>query len=165
MIDLENDEGEIESFNWFTRVAGLLPVDDPLCSLFADPTDLGCLVTREEENIVARTRFFDVHPFLDVEDFVTADRITIGEEVLGPLAGNLRVSGATFALDQLQVGYREGVVTGQLIVERRAAGPQVYFRGNVTGVRPAGSDEVLDANAALSFAPRTLAMDGRVGFT
>jgi translocation and assembly module TamB len=47
-------------------------------------------------------------------------------------------------------------------VDAHPSDPRLLFRGNVTGVRPSGSEDVLDANAALTLALRTLDVDGRV---
>lgn len=111
-------------------------------------------------NPFARTRFFDVRPFLGADDYISADAIRYGGTKLGALAGNLRVLGETFALDRIEVGYREGTITGQLIVDASASDAAVKFRGNITGIRPAGSDQVLDANAAFTFLPETLELTG-----
>lgn len=117
---------------------------------------------------LARNRFSDVQPFLGGDDWLSAERLVVLGEPVGPLAGNLRVSGTTFALDRLQVAWREGVVTGQLLVDwptladRPRDTTAVTFRGNATGIRLPGSDEVLDANGALVLRPASLQLDGTV---
>ena len=111
-------------------------------------------------NPLGRARFPDVQPFLERDAFLSATRILLADQVLGPLAGNLRVEGTTVALDRLQVGYRGGVVTGQLEADLRPSAAYVTMRGNATGVRGREDDELLDANFALRFAPETLALDG-----
>jgi|GEM_PF-1935241 len=117
---------------------------------------------RAPDNVVARARFFDVQPFLDIEDYLTANRVSVAGESFGPVAANLRVAGTTLSMDQLQVGYRGGTVTGKLICDYRPGDTTVMFRGNATGIKPSGSDEVFDANAALTFQPDTLALTGKV---
>ena len=115
------------------------------------------------KNLYSRTRFLDVHPFLRDRHFLTVQRITAMGETIGPLAGNLRVERDTVALDQLQLGYRGGNISGQLLVDYQMGSPSVQFRGNITGVRPdSGEDQVLDANAAITFVPKKLALEGRI---
>jgi translocation and assembly module TamB len=111
---------------------------------------------------LSETRFFDVHPFLAGDDYVTARSIRFRGETLGPLAANLRVDRTDFALDQLQAGYRGGQVVGQVRAAYRAGDPIVRLRLNVTGLRTKKSGGVLDANAALSFVPGALTLDGKV---
>ncbi|MBK8591658.1 MAG: hypothetical protein IPN77_21560 [Sandaracinaceae bacterium] len=111
-------------------------------------------------NPLGRARFPDVQPFLERDAFLSATRILIADQVLGPLAGNLRVEGTTVALDRLQVGFRSGVLTGQLEADLRPSAAYVTMRGNATGVQGREPEDLLDANFALRFAPETLALDG-----
>ena len=120
------------------------------------------LFASASKNLYSRARFADVHPFLNEDNFLAIERVSVMGQDLGPIAGNLRVSRQEFALDQLQVGFRGGSITGQLIVDYNLDNPRVAFKGNVTGIRPTSSKEVLDANATLNFLPRKLLMDGRV---
>jgi translocation and assembly module TamB len=116
------------------------------------------------KNLYSRTRFLDVHPFLRGQHFLSVDRVWLGMgQPIGPIAGNLRIERDSLALDQLQLGYMDGNISGQLVVDYRNGKPRVLFRGNATGIRPdRNSDEILDANAALVFSPDPLALEGRV---
>ncbi len=114
------------------------------------------------KNIYSRTRFLDVQPFLESENYISLDSLVLMGQEFGPMAGNLRVDRDTFALDQLQVGYKGGKLAGQLVVDYERGNPRVFFKGNVTGVRPSESDDVLDANATLTFVPRKLSLQGRL---
>ncbi|MEM1416840.1 MAG: hypothetical protein AAGH15_18225, partial [Myxococcota bacterium] len=115
-------------------------------------------------NVLVQTRFPDVQPFLDTQDFVSARQIVVGEDVIGPLAGNLRIDGLSFELDRLQVGWRGGVIDGRLEADVTPGRSQMAFRGNVTGLRPEAEedDDVLDANLALTLVPEDYALDGTV---
>ncbi|MEO0325301.1 MAG: hypothetical protein AAF447_20255 [Myxococcota bacterium] len=113
-------------------------------------------------NVLARTRFPDVQPFLAAQDFVRMDTLRVGEEQLGPLAGNLSVDGLELGLDRLQVGWRGGVLDGRVDADFTPGRGRVAFRGNVTGLRPDGGDDVLDANLALTLVPSEYALDGTV---
>jgi translocation and assembly module TamB len=115
------------------------------------------------KNLYSRTRFLDVHPFLRGQHFLSIDKIWFMNEAIGPIAGNLRVERDSLALDQLQLGYLGGNISGQLVVDYRNGKPRVMFRGNATGLRSsADSKEILDANAALVLSPEPLALEGRV---
>jgi translocation and assembly module TamB len=115
------------------------------------------------KNLYSRTRFLDVHPFLRGEHFLSIDKVWFKDDAIGPIAGNLRVERDSLALDQLQLGFLGGNITGQLVVDYGNGKPRVLFRGNATGLRP-GKDgkEILDANAALVFSPDPLALEGRM---
>ncbi len=118
------------------------------------------------KNLYSRTRFLDVHPFLRGQHYLSVNKVWLGMgQPIGPIAGNLRIERDSLALDQLQLGYLGGNITGQLVVDYRNGKPRVLFRGNATGLRPSkNSDEILDANAALVFSPDPLALEGRVQF-
>jgi hypothetical protein len=115
------------------------------------------------KNLYSRTRFLDVHPFLRGEHFLSIDKVWFMDDAIGPIAGNLRVERDSLSLDQLQLGFLGGNVTGQLVVDYGNGKPRVMFRGSATGLRPGkDSKEVLDANAALVFSPDPLALEGRM---
>jgi translocation and assembly module TamB len=116
------------------------------------------------KNLYSRTRFLDVHPFLRGQHYLSVDKVWLGMgQPIGPIAGNLRIERDSLALDQLQLGYMGGNISGQLVVDYRNGKPRVLFRGNATGLRPdKNSREILDANAALVFSPDPLALEGRV---
>jgi translocation and assembly module TamB len=112
---------------------------------------------------LADARFFDVHPFLATNDYVTADAIRIGSlPVLGPLAANLRIERTGFILEQLQVGYSGGQIVGQSRVAYRDGDPIVRLRLNATGLRSPKTGEIFDANATLNFEPVALTLDGKM---
>ncbi|MET0391451.1 MAG: hypothetical protein ABW321_36085, partial [Polyangiales bacterium] len=112
---------------------------------------------------LSEARFFDVHPFLKGTDYVTAKSITLrGLSPLGPLAANVRLERSDFLIDQLQVGFNAGQIVGQVRVSYRDGDPIVRMRLNGTGLRTSGSNDVFDANAALSFVPNAMTLEGKV---
>jgi len=112
---------------------------------------------------LADARFFDVHPFLAGNDYVTADAIRIGSlPMLGPLAANLRIERTGFLLEQLQVGYSGGQIVGQSRVAYRDGDPIVRLRLNATGLRSPKTGDIFDANATLNFEPVALTLDGKM---
>jgi translocation and assembly module TamB len=109
------------------------------------------------------TRFFDVHPFLSASDYVTARSISLGGLApIGPVAANVRVERSDFIIDQLQTGYRGGQIVGQVRVAWRDGDPIVRLRLNATGVRSGKSNDVFDANTALTFVPQAMTLDGKM---
>ncbi len=113
-------------------------------------------------NVLARTRFPDVQPFLAAQDFVRLEALRVGDEMLGPLAGNLRVDGLAVGLDRMQVSWRGGILDGRVNADLTPGRGRLTFRGNVTGLRPDGGEDVLDANLALTLVPSEYALDGTV---
>ncbi|HKO92908.1 MAG TPA: hypothetical protein VJU61_17250, partial [Polyangiaceae bacterium] len=65
-------------------------------------------------------------------------------------------------IDQLQVGYGGGQIVGQARIAYRGGNPIVRLRLNATGLRSTRTDEVLDANATLSFEPTTMTLNGKL---
>lgn len=120
------------------------------------------IVEQQGANPFALVRFHDLHPFITGRSFISLDRLRLGPFEAGPLAGNLRIMGKVISLDQLEAKWRDGHITGQLVVDTSRARPAAYFRGAVTGVRPSDSDERLDANAALNIDLAHMDMEGRV---
>ncbi len=120
------------------------------------------MVVGPAPNVYSRVRFHDLHPFLTGGSFLRADRVRVGPVDIGPLAGNFRMVHNLLALDQIEAGFRDGTVAGQLVVNYLPDDTVVLFRGNATGLRPSRTDERLDANAALVLALDRMELDGRV---
>jgi hypothetical protein len=120
------------------------------------------ILTGPPRNIYSRTRFLDTHPFLQGDNFLSVESLSVAGQTLGPIAGNLRINRDMFSLDQLQIGYRDGRISGQVIADYQAGKPRVLFKGNLTGIRPTQSEDVLDANATLIFVPDKLDLQGRI---
>jgi len=109
-------------------------------------------------------RFFDVHPFLAGDNYVTADSIRTGVlPAFGPLAANVRLERTGLLIDQLQVGFSGGQIVGQARLAYRDGDPIVRLRLNATGLHSARRpDDVFDANATLSFEPVAMTLDGKL---
>ncbi|HEY2734453.1 MAG TPA: hypothetical protein VGI70_10740, partial [Polyangiales bacterium] len=138
---------------------GVIPILEEFALLPGGPV----LSSGPRSSPLAETRFFDVHPFLNSNDYVTAQSITLnGLQPLGPLAANVRLERSDFLIDQLQVGFNAGQIVGQVRIAYRDGDPLVKMRLDATGIRTAKSDDVFDANAALSFVPNALTLDGKV---
>lgn len=120
------------------------------------------IVPHTERNPFARVRFQDVQPFLRDESHLEIESARWVDVELGHLVGSLRVDRNVFALNGVRIERGDALITGQLLVDYLPGEERVHFRGNVTGLRPHGTDEPLDANAALVFDPNRLEVDGRV---
>ncbi len=120
------------------------------------------LVKGDGSDAWARVLFADQHPFLAGSTDVSMRRLTTGPLTLGPVAGNLRITGNSLRLDQMEAAWRGGRATGQLILDLVPGDIGVGFRGNVTGIRAGGSDEMLDANAALTASLGRMDVEGRI---
>ncbi|MEM7135208.1 MAG: hypothetical protein AAF500_01445 [Myxococcota bacterium] len=134
----------------------LIPIDQELATeprVFVVPT--------RAANAVTQKRFFDLSPFTERDSFLTAERVQIGRESIGPIAANLQVIGSVVAVDQLHAAYRDGFITGQFLTDLNRDDPEVAFRGHLTGVRVEDGKGVLDANVAMTFVPTTLIVDGK----
>jgi translocation and assembly module TamB len=141
------------------RLNGVIPIVEEFALL---PSGLA-LGAGPRVSPLSDTRFFDVHPFLTGDDYVTVDSITFaGLQTLGPLAANVRIERTDFLVDQLQAGYRGGQIVGQARVAYRDGDPIVRLRINVTGLRSGKGNDVFDANTALTFVPRAMTLDGKV---
>jgi len=140
-------------------LAGTVPVVEEFALLESGPV----ISDGPRTSPLSDTRFFDVHPFLSGNDYITADSLRIGTlQPLGPIAANVRIDRSDFLVDQLQAGYQGGQIVGQVRVAYRDNDPIVRMRLNATGIRSGKSRKVLDANAALTFVPRALTLDGKV---
>lgn len=141
------------------RLNGVIPIVEEVVLLSTGPE----LSPGPATSPLADPRFFDVHPFLTASNYVTADSITIGGlQPLGPLAANVRLDRSDFLIDQLQVGFRGGQITGRVHMAYRQGDPIMRMRLNATGLRSSEKGEVLDANMALTFVPAALTLDGKV---
>jgi translocation and assembly module TamB len=138
---------------------GVVPIIEEFALLESGPV----LSAGPRTSPLSDTRFFDVHPFLSGNDYVTLDSVRFGNmQPFGPVAANVRIERSDFLIDQLQAGYQRGQIVGQVRVAWRDGDPIVRWRLNATGLRSGKSQDVFDANAALSFVPRAMTLDGKV---
>lgn len=115
-----------------------------------------------QRNPFARVRFQDVQPFLRDESYVEIERARWGEVELGRMVGSLRIDRNLLSLGGVRIERDGALITGEILVDYLPGEERIHFRGNVTGLRPRGTDEPLDANAAIVFDPNRLELDGRV---
>jgi hypothetical protein len=120
------------------------------------------VVADTERNVFARVRFQDVQPFLSGNSHLEVRRFHWRHVEVGPVVGSMRVEGNVFSVDKLKIQKDEALISGQLVVDYLPGAERIKFRGNVTGLRPHGSNDPLDANAAVEFDPNRLELDGRL---
>lgn len=121
----------------------------------------------------SRLRFSDQQPFTTGNPYLTAQKVELdlskkGEPgrtlILGPLAGSVRIDRNLIAIDQFEAELSRGKVTGQVLIDGQEGDTQMTFRGAITGLVTDGTDDRLDANAALSFWPTRRLLEGRIEF-
>ncbi len=153
-VSFESGDGSLA----VEELSGRVPFQEELILLPTGPV----IAAGPASNPLARSRFFDVQPFLETEGFVTLRSATARGEQIGPVAANVRLDRSLFAIDQLQAGYAGGQITGQVRADYAGGDPIVDLRLNLTGIRPKRGKGVLDANAALRFLPGSLSLEGKM---
>jgi hypothetical protein len=119
------------------------------------------LLPYTDRNAFARVRFQDLQPFLK-DSTIEVARLRWKHFEAGPAAGSLRIERNVFSVDKLRIEKDDALISGQLVVDYLPGAERVQFRGNVTGLRTEGSDELLDANASIVFNPSRLELEGRM---
>ena len=120
------------------------------------------VVPHTDRNAFSRVRFQDIQPFLSKDNHVRVERLRWNAREAGPLVGSLRVERNVFSLDKLELEKGEARISGQLVLDYMPGAERLAFRGKVTGLRPGGSKQPIDANAAIVFDPSRLELDGRM---
>jgi hypothetical protein len=127
-----------------------------------DPEVGVIVVPSTGRNAFARVRLQDVQHTLTSDAFMEIAALRYGDVELGPMRGSMRVDRNVFYVDGIRVEKGPALITGQLVVDYLPGAELISFRGNVTGLQPAGGRETLDANAAIVFDPNRLDLDGRI---
>lgn len=140
-------------------LSGTVPIEEEVALEAGRPPRI---ILESDPNLFSRVRFQDQHPFLRTDAYIIFDRAELGPIQIGPVAGNLRVAKNVLNFDQMEASWKEGKVFGQLVLEWRPEDVSVYFRGKMTGIRPKGSEERLDANAAIGLSIGKQAIQGRI---
>ncbi|EYC50540.1 hypothetical protein AZ34_05335 [Hylemonella gracilis str. Niagara R] len=111
-------------------------------------------------NPYAMLRHTDQSPLLSRGGYVSARSINTPWVRIAPLAGNLSVRQNVLALNQFEMGVREGRVTGQSRLDWRGRDSVLELRLRATGVR-SSHGEPFDGHAAVVIAARDRSVNGR----
>lgn len=120
------------------------------------------LVLSDQHNLFTRASFSEIQPFLETESYFSADKIQYQELLFESLSGNLQIEQDQIRLNQLETSFKEGLLTGQLLIDYAPQESQVLFRGNATQLKLSSARERFDANFALGLSTRKLDLQGQM---
>lgn len=120
------------------------------------------LVVAGESSPFARARAAESQPFLSQDGTLSVRRVRWKGTELAPVVASLALEPNRFSLSRLKAEHGNARISGQLFVDFRPGEEVVTFRGTLTGLERKGAAVPLDANAAFTFVPRRLELDGRV---
>ena len=118
------------------------------------------LLRDSDVNLYSMLRFADQHPLLRRSGYVSVASITTPYVSIAPLAGNMSVNQNIFSMSQLEMGVRNGRITGQCVLDWQ--GMRSTFQADIraTGVQ-SSHGEPFDGNAAVVVSAKDRSIDGR----
>lgn len=138
---------------------GVIPFEE---AFTVDATRGVQLVVAADPSAFARARAAELQPFLSQDGSLTLRRVQWKDIELAPVVASIAIEPNRFALYKLKAERGRARISGQLFVDFRPGEEVVNFRGTLTGLERKGAATPLDANAAFTFVPRRLEIDGRV---
>lgn len=140
-------------------VTGSIPFEE---AFSFDATHGVRLVIAPDPSAFARARAAELQPFMSQDGSLSLRRVQWKDLELAPVVASLAIEPNRFALYKLKAERGRARIAGQLFVDFRPGEEVVSFRGTLTGLERKGAATPLDANAAFTFVPRRLEIDGRV---
>jgi len=119
------------------------------------------LLRAGESNPFSQHRFADQHPLLSRSSFLYVGSISSPAATISPLAGNLKVEQNVISLDQVEMGYRGGYVSGECVLDWEGDASTLRLHARAAGVR-SSHGEPFDGNAALLISASERSIDGRI---
>jgi translocation and assembly module TamB len=119
------------------------------------------LLRAGESNPFSQHRFADQHPLLSRSSFLYVGSISSPAATISPLAGNLKVEQNVISLDQVEMGYRGGYVSGECVLDWEGDASTLLLHARAAGVR-SSHGEPFDGNAALFLSASEHSIDGRI---
>jgi hypothetical protein len=113
-----------------------------------------------EVNPYSMLRFADQHPMLSRNGFMSVARITTPYISIAPLAGNLSIDQNVVSMRQLEMGVRDGRITGQCVLDWQGRDSTLEARVRATGVK-SSRGEPFDGNAAVLISGKDRSVNGR----
>lgn len=120
------------------------------------------LVLATERAAFARARGQEAQPLRRGDGSLSVRRLRWKDVELAPVVASLELEQNRFSLSRFKAERGSARVSGQLFIDYRPGEEVVTFRGTLTGLQRKGAGTPLDANAAFTFVPRRLELDGRV---
>ncbi|MFL5357772.1 hypothetical protein [Archangium sp.] len=111
-------------------------------------------------NPYSMLRFADQHPMLSRNGFMSVARITTPYISIAPLAGNLSIDQNVVSMRQLEMGVRDGRITGQCVLDWQGRDSTLEARVRATGVK-SSRGEPFDGNAAVLISGKDRSVNGR----
>lgn len=127
-----------------------------------DPTRGVQLVIATPRSAFNRARSKERQPMPGAAGALSLRRLRWKDLELSPVVASLELEPNRFSLHKLKAERGNARIAGQLFVDFRPGEEVVTFRGTLTGLERKGAATPLDANAAFTFLPRRLELDGRV---
>ncbi len=138
---------------------GVIPFEE---AFSLDATHGVRLVVAADPSAFARARAAELQPFLTQDGTLSLRSVRWRDFELSPIVASLALEPNRFALYKLKAERGRARISGQVFVDFRPGEEVVSFRGTLTGLERKGAATPLDANAAFTFIPRRLELDGRV---
>jgi translocation and assembly module TamB len=108
----------------------------------------------------AQLRFADQHPMMARRSYISIKRIATPFLIAGPLGGNLKIEHNIVALNQIEMGVRNGRLTGQAVLDWGGDDSTLQLHLRASKIE-ATKGEPFDGNAAVVFALRDRSLEGR----
>ncbi len=137
-----------------------LDADVPIAATFTYDSKGLTLLHESRANPFAELRFADQHPFKSRRSFLSIGRLATPAVTIAPLAGNLEIAHGVVSLSQLELGVRNGRVTGECSLNLNGKDSVVVAHVRASGVE-SSYGEPFDGNLAVSFSARERSLDGR----
>jgi hypothetical protein len=121
----------------------------------------GLKSTRDAEpNSYSELRFADQHPRLSRRSYLSIARIETPWATVAPLAGNLVIDHRTLSMSQIELGVREGRVTGRATILWHGLDSTAEVDLRASGVK-SSRGEPFDGNVAVEVSLRQRSVQGR----
>lgn len=137
-------------------VDGLIPIVADVLFTRQGPK----LVREGGDNSYTEVRFVDQHPLGSRHSYLTIGKIETPWANIAPLAGNLEIKHNTFSMSQLELGVRNGRVSGRCSVEWKGRDSQIQLAIRASGVQ-SSRGEPFDGNSAMDVSVRQHSVQGR----
>lgn len=118
------------------------------------------LLRNIQVNPYTMLRFADQHPLLKRQSFLSIGSVTTPMGSISPFAANIEIEQNILSLSQLEMGVRDGRITGSGLFEWKGAKSKLHTDIRVTGVK-SSYGEPFDGNAALAIDFSDNSIEGR----
>jgi hypothetical protein len=118
------------------------------------------LLKNAEVNTYTELRFVDQHPLLSRHSFLNVARLETPWATVAPLAGNLVIDNNMLSLSQLELGVRNGRVSGRALVALQGMDTKAQLNVRASGVQ-SSRGEPFDGSLAVGVSVKQHSVQGR----